>query len=61
MLGYTRAEKYHHSAHWGQGDGPVWLDEVRCRGDEVHIKDCKHNDWGVTDCEVGVHYHTVTI
>ena len=51
MLGYTRAENYHHSARWGKGEGRIWLDEVKCNGDEYSIKDCAHNDWGVTDCE----------
>merc|ERR1712048_1362085 len=51
MLGYTQAQKYHHSARYGKGEGPIWLDEVNCKGTEVHVSNCTSNPWGETDCE----------
>ena len=65
MLGYTRAVNYHHSARWGKGDGPIWLDEVKCDGTEFRVEDCTHNGWGNSDCEhhedAGVLCHTERI
>ena len=29
---------------------PIWLDEVICKGDELSLNDCAHNDPGDTDC-----------
>ncbi|KAL3854704.1 hypothetical protein ACJMK2_013962 [Sinanodonta woodiana] len=28
----------------------IWLDEVKCFGNESNIFDCSHNNWRVTDC-----------
>ena len=38
-------------AFFGQGRGPVWLDNVVCTGNETSIEDCKHSGWGVHNCD----------
>ena len=37
-------------AHFGQGLGSTWLDDVNCQGYEVNMAGCFHNGWGVHDC-----------
>ena len=37
-------------AHFGQGKGPTWLDDVACVGSESSISDCSHAGWGVENC-----------
>ncbi len=41
------------------GTGQIWLDDIRCRGDERALDDCQHRDWGVHNCahnkDVGIH------
>ncbi len=32
------------------GTGMIWLDDVRCRGDEVLLSDCPANPIGSSDC-----------
>ena len=48
-------------AHFGQGVGPIWLDNVRCSGSEPNIDSCSHNAWGSHNCDhskdVGVICH----
>ena len=58
MLGYTKAITYHHSARYGAGEGPIWLDEVKCDGTEMNVANCSANPWGETDCE---HHEDVSI
>uniref|UniRef100_A0A3B3USH1 SRCR domain-containing protein n=1 Tax=Poecilia latipinna TaxID=48699 RepID=A0A3B3USH1_9TELE len=38
------------SAHFGQGDGKIWLDDVRCSGDESSLTSCGHRGYGTHDC-----------
>ncbi|NXR25053.1 SRB4D protein, partial [Cinclus mexicanus] len=36
-------------AHFGPGRGPVWLDQVRCSGEEHTLDRCKRLAWGEHD------------
>ncbi|XP_053392372.1 zinc metalloproteinase nas-36-like isoform X2 [Mercenaria mercenaria] len=51
MLGYERlgAMPYMEAAY-GQGNGPIWVDELQCQGNEISVRDCLHSPWGLHDC-----------
>ncbi|XP_052018032.1 macrophage scavenger receptor types I and II isoform X2 [Apodemus sylvaticus] len=49
-LGYQDVLAVHKRAHFGQGTGPIWLNEVMCFGRESSIENCKIRQWGILSC-----------
>ncbi|KAM6184279.1 scavenger receptor cysteine-rich domain-containing group B protein-like [Sarcoramphus papa] len=58
QLGCGRAVSAPGRASFGQGHGPIWLDDVNCTGMEGAITECNFKPWGVHNCnhseDVGV-------
>lgn len=52
MLNYSGAEFAPRRALFGPGRWyfPIWLDSVKCRGDESTIAACRHDGWRQHDC-----------
>ncbi|XP_072566340.1 antigen WC1.1-like [Paramormyrops kingsleyae] len=42
-LGCGTALEAHGNSAFGRGTGTIWLNEVNCRGDELHLWDCPHS------------------
>ncbi|KAM6182250.1 scavenger receptor cysteine-rich domain-containing protein SCART1-like [Erethizon dorsatum] len=59
QLGCGQAMDAMRGAAFGPGSGPVWLDEVGCRGSEAFLLGCPAEPLGYGDCEhkedAGVH------
>ena len=50
QLGFSQlASQAQGSAYYGQGSGPIWIDDVACSGSESHIYNCRHRGWGNND------------
>ena len=50
QLGCGRALSIPISAHFGEGSGPIWLDDVNCTGTETSLSQCETTLWGVHNC-----------
>ncbi|XP_022082424.1 putative DMBT1-like protein isoform X2 [Acanthaster planci] len=50
QLGFNGASSAESNARFGNGSGPILLDNVDCAGDESRLVDCGHNGWLVHNC-----------
>ena len=50
MLGFTSAVRVDRYSVFGQGLGPIWMDDVQCQGNESNIADCTFPGWADNNC-----------
>ena len=50
QLGFRYALDVYGSARYGQGTGPILLDDVDCLGNESSLFSCGHSGFGTHDC-----------
>uniref|UniRef100_A0A8C7ATV3 SRCR domain-containing protein n=1 Tax=Neovison vison TaxID=452646 RepID=A0A8C7ATV3_NEOVI len=53
QLGCGTAVSAPGEAHYGQGSGPILLDDVQCSGTEANLGQCSHAGWFIHNCEHG--------
>ena len=50
QLGYPKAIISTKDAPFGEGSGPIWLDNLHCLGNETALYDCRHNGFDSHNC-----------
>ncbi|KAF5902638.1 galectin-3-binding protein A-like [Clarias magur] len=50
QLGFPGAVSVAVGGTYGEGSGPIWLDDMNCKGSEKFLSSCHFKGWGVTDC-----------
>ncbi|XP_013923311.1 PREDICTED: deleted in malignant brain tumors 1 protein-like [Thamnophis sirtalis] len=52
-MGCGVALRARRKAFFGQGTGPIWLDDVNCQGTETSLSQCTASTWGRNNCHHG--------
>lgn len=50
QLGFSGATSATSGGRYGEGSGPIWLDDMKCKGSESSLADCGFKGWAITDC-----------
>ncbi|XP_036088169.1 soluble scavenger receptor cysteine-rich domain-containing protein SSC5D isoform X3 [Rousettus aegyptiacus] len=50
-LGCGRVRPRVGKTHYGPGTGPIWLDDMGCKGTEASLSDCPAGAWGQHNCD----------
>ncbi|XP_050533340.1 uncharacterized protein LOC126901133 [Daktulosphaira vitifoliae] len=50
-LGYKGSADFKKDAAFGPGKGQIWLDQLRCIGNETSLEHCIHAKWGQHNCK----------
>ncbi|XP_035164677.1 deleted in malignant brain tumors 1 protein-like [Oxyura jamaicensis] len=53
QLGCGKALSTPNSAYFGEGSGPIWLEDVSCTGTETALSKCQTGLWGAHNCSHG--------
>ena len=51
QLRFKKAVAANRSAAFGTGEGKIWMEHVRCAGNEASLDECEHNEWGDNNCD----------
>ncbi|KAM4530716.1 galectin-3-binding protein A-like [Odontesthes bonariensis] len=58
QLNFPGAKSVVTGKDYGKAPGPIWLDDITCKGTEKQLVSCEFKGWGITDCshkeDVGV-------
>ena len=38
-------------ARFGEGSGPIWMDDVHCNYDDTKLQNCTFKGWGSHNCD----------
>ncbi|VVC45038.1 C-type lectin fold,Low-density lipoprotein (LDL) receptor class A, conserved site,Kringle-like fold,SRCR [Cinara cedri] len=50
-LGFKGTAEFKKGAAFGPGQGQIWLDQLRCVGNETSLDHCLHAEWGHHNCK----------
>ena len=49
MMGFRDAACAITDTIFGEGTGPIWMDNLQCSGRETSLEDCPFNGWGIIE------------